>query len=102
MENKNKSTIVIEGTFNEGGMQTKEFEEYSKGAADILMKYKGNVISKFPIEQNLSQGDTPNIVLIVEFPSKEKAIQAFTCEEYKNLLPLRGVALKEVKILVAK
>ena len=93
---------IIEATFNEGGMDTPEYEEYAKRSNANGEAHGGVVLSKYMIDQNLGNGDSPHVVLILEYPSREKAVQAFTSEEYNSIKPLRDVALKEVNILITK
>ena len=102
MEKENKYTVIIEATFNEGGMETDEFKEYSEKAGAIGAKYGAVTISKNMITENIAQGETPHVISVLEFPSKEKAVEGLTGEEYKILFPLREVAFKEVKILLTK
>ena len=97
-----KYKLIFVGTFNEGGMKSPEFQEYSQKAGENIAKYGGVVLSKHMIEQNFGHGDTPHIVILVEFPSKEKAIEAVTSDAYKAVVPTRDIALKEVKILLTK
>jgi len=47
----------------------------------------------------LGTGEQPHLVLVIEYPSQQKAHETFTNEEYQAILPLRAVAFKDVKIL---
>ena len=102
METENKCTVVITGKFKEGGMETPEFKEYSEKAAAMTEANGGVVVAKHMVEKNLGDGGTPDLVIIVEFPSKEKAIEAYSNEDYKSIVPLRQVATSEVNILITK
>ena len=97
--NTEKVTIVINATFNPNGMNTPEFKEYSRRSNSNGEAHGGVVLSKFQITDNLGNGSTPHLVLIIEYPSKEMATQTFTNDEYLSILPLRNVAFKEVNIL---
>ncbi len=102
METENKCTVVITGTFKEGGSGTPEFKEYSRKANAIVEEKGGVVVAKHMVEQNLGDGETPHLVVTVEFPSKEKAVEAFSNEEYTSIIPLRQAATSEVNILITK
>ncbi|MCH7955853.1 MAG: DUF1330 domain-containing protein [Candidatus Marinimicrobia bacterium] len=102
MNGEKKCTVILEGTFNEGGMKTKEFEEYSRRSNANGEANGGVVLSKYVIEQNLGNGNTPNFILVVEYPSHEIAVDTFSNSEYKSIIPLRDVAFKEVNILITK
>lgn len=102
MNNEKKCIAILMGTFNEDGSTSKEFKEYTERANANGEKNGGVILSKYIIEQNLGNGITPSFVLTVEYPSREKAIDTFTNEEYKNIIPLRDVAFKEVSILITK
>ena len=99
---ENKYTVIIEATFNEGGMQSEEFKEYSAKALAAATPHGGVVVAKHGITENIAQGETPHAVSIIEFPSKEKAIAALKGEEYTSIIPLREIVFKEVKILFTK
>lgn len=91
---------ILEGVLGEGGMDSPEFQEYSKRSAANGEAHGGVVLNKYMVKENLGQGEKPDFVLIVEYPSYEVAKNTFTCDEYKALLPLRDAAFKEVKILL--
>jgi len=97
--NTDKTIIVIEATFNPNGMNTPEFKEYSRRSNANGESHGGVVLHKYQVTSNLGSGDTPHMVLIIEYPSVEMAEKTFTNEEYISILPLREVAFKEVKIL---
>ncbi|TFB10404.1 DUF1330 domain-containing protein [Candidatus Marinimicrobia bacterium MT.SAG.3] len=102
MTDEKKCVVILEGTFNEGGMKTKEFEEYSKRSNANGEANGGKVLSKYVIDRNLGNGNTPHFILLVEYPSYDIAVETFSNEEYKSIIPLRDVAFKEVNILITK
>lgn len=83
-------------------MDSPEFKEYSKRSNANGETHGGVVLKKYSIKENLGQGEKPDFILIVEYPSYEIAVDTFTCEEYKSIIPLRDVAFKTVKILLVK
>lgn len=54
------------------------------------------------IEHNIDDDATSSPLLVVEYPSNNKAVEAFTNDEYRILLSLPKVAFIEVNILVSK
>lgn len=100
MTKEEKCTVVLSGKFNEGGNQTEEFKEYSERTNANGENYGGVILSKFMVDQNLGNGITPHVVVIAEYPSKQKALASFENEEYKSIIPLRDVAFEEVNILI--
>ena len=92
---------VLQGTFNKGGQNTLEFKEYSQRSNANGQAHGGKLLGKYVIDGNLGQGETPHVVFVVEFPSRDMAEMAFTNSEYTSIIPLRDVAFKEVKILLS-
>lgn len=102
VSDEKKCVVILTAIFNEGGRDTEEFKEYSKRSNANGEAHGGVVLSTHMIEQNLGNGSTPHVVLVIEYPSRKIAIETFTCDEYKSILPLRAVAFKEVNILITK
>ncbi|OLS18999.1 MAG: hypothetical protein HeimC2_43220 [Candidatus Heimdallarchaeota archaeon LC_2] len=100
-ENTKKGTLILAAEFREGGLSTPEYKEYSEKSIANFESYGGVIKAQYKIEKNLGDGTTPSAIFVAEFPSKEKAVAAFTSDEYNSLLPLRNVAFKEVKILIS-
>jgi len=97
-----KYTVVLQGTFNENGMNSPEFAEYSQRSNANGEAFGGVVQGKYMIKENLGQNEAPHFVIIVDYPSEDAARNAWVSEEYKAIIPLRDVAFKEVKILLTK
>ena len=102
METENKYSIVLLVTFNEGGMQMPEFKEYSERATANIEAFGGETVEKYMIEKNMEGGEAPQMVAVINFPSREKADAALSTEEYQNLIPLRNVVFKEIRTLITK
>ncbi len=96
----NSCTVILEGTFRKGGKTSSEFEEYSRRSNANGEAHGGVVIKKYLISENLGQGEKPDFILIVEYPSRDNAKKAFTSDEYNRIIPMRNKAFKEVKILL--
>ena len=92
--------VILEGIFNKGGMELPEFKEYSQRSNENGEAHGGVVQKKHLIVENLGQGAKPDFIVVVEYPSKEKAKATFSSDVYKSILPLRDKVFKEVKILL--
>lgn len=102
MEEK-KCIAVFEGTYNEGMDGSAEHKEYSQRSSANAKVYGGfMVLSSYTFEQNLGNGLIPTFVVTVEYQSKEKIIQSLESDEYQNIIPLRDLVFKEIKILIVK
>lgn len=95
-------TVILQGIFNEKKMESTEFKEYSKRSNANSEVHGGVVKNKYIIEENLVKSEKPNFVIIVEFPSKDAATNAFKSEEYLSIIYLRDIVFKDVKILLTK
>ncbi len=103
MKTEKKCIVIFEGTFNKGMAGSDEQKEYSKKSTDNAEAYGGFVaLSNYAFEQNLGTGLVPDFIVIVEYQSKEKLIQLLNSEECLNIIPLRDLVFKEVKILITK
>jgi len=62
-----------------------EYGKYESGFMDIFIKYKGKLLSADE-EPQLLEGSWPYTrTVLVEFPSKETALDWFTSDEYQAL-----------------
>ena len=98
-----KCVVVFEGTFNEGMAGSAVQKEYSERSAANAESFGGfEALSNYSFEQNLGTGSTPDFIVIVEYQSKDQAVQSLLSDEYQSIIPLRDLTFKEVKILIAK
>ena len=58
------------------------------------------MVKSYLISENLGQGEKPDFIVIIEYPSRDSAQQAFTSDEYTQIIPMRTKVFKEVKILL--
>ncbi len=100
MTDSGTAIVVIEATFNTNGMNTPEFKEYSRRSNANGEAHGGVVLSKYQVTKNLGIGETPHLILVIEYPSHEAAEKTFTNQEYRSILALREVAFKTVKIFL--
>ncbi len=95
----NKSTIIVEGTFQEDYEDF--FPEYSKRVREYLVKHDGEVIRRQGIERTLYGDSTPDLIMVIDFPSKEVAESIFFEQEYLDIIPLRDKIFKKFKMYLA-
>jgi len=93
-------TVILEGIFSKDGKASSEFEEYSRRSNENGEAHGGVVIKNYLISENMGQGEKPDFILIIEYPSRDKAKKAFTSDEYNQIIPMRNKVFKEVKILL--
>jgi uncharacterized protein (DUF1330 family) len=92
--------VIVEGTLGDKGTDSDEFKEYLKRAVANDKVYGGVELQYHTVKENLGQGAKPDFVVLLEYPSYEQAKKAFASDEYQEILPLRNIAFKEVKILM--
>lgn len=61
---------------------------YSTAAAKSLIAYQGEFLSKGSIEVLHGESEF-NIKVIIQFPSKEKALAWYNSTEYQKIIPTR-------------
>ena len=93
-------TVILEGIFRNGGKTSSEFEEYSRRSNANGEAHGGVVIKNYLISENLGQGERPDFILLIEYPSRDSAQKAFTSDEYHRIKSMRNKVFKEVKILL--
>ena len=96
----NSCTVILEGIFRKDGKASSEFEEYSRRSNANGEAHGGVVIKNYLISENLGQGEKPDFILIIEYPSRDYAQRAFTSDEYNRIVSMRNKVFKEVKILL--
>jgi len=95
----NKSTIIVEGTFHEGYEEF--FADYSQRVRDYVTKHNGKVVRRQRIEKVLYGEATPDLIMVIDFPSVEIAETIFFEQEYLDIIPLRDKIFKEFNMYVA-
>ena len=78
----------------------KRIKKYSEAFNNWLPKVKGKFIIRDydTIEEENGNG---NLSAVVEFPSKEAAINAYNSVEYQNMIPLR-TAFSDISLIICK
>lgn len=81
------ATIIVEGVFRPG--YETYFEEYSTRVRRYLMKHEGQVIRRQKIEKILYGQESPDLIMIIDFPDRSLAERIFFEQEYLDIIPLR-------------
>ena len=94
-----KSTIVVEGTFRRG--YEEHFAEYSSKARAYLSKHGAEVIRRQRISKTLYGSGSPDLIMLIDFPSVDIAERVFFEQEYVALIPLRDRVFSDFRMYVA-
>jgi len=76
------------------------FRIYRTRAAEAIHKYGGRYLARGGEVQTLEGSWTPRTIIVVEFPSLERARAWYRSPEYASALEMRDAALSRNLILV--
>ena len=76
------------------------FKECSERAERNSRHYRGQIIQKYMIKENLGNGYKPDFVIIVEYPSHEDAYTANASDENQQIDLIRQKAFKDFNVLI--
>lgn len=76
------------------------FAEYRKAVVPLVEKYGGKYIAVDDQIQTLEGNWSPKRIVMIEFPSMERAKEWFSCEEYREPCNIRKRTAKTNLILV--
>jgi len=94
-----KSTIVVEGTFRPG--YEEHFAEYSSKVRAYLGRHGAEVVRRQRITQTLYGSGSPDLIMVIDFPSVDTAAHVFFEPEYLALIPLRDKVFSDFRMYVA-
>lgn len=94
------SSIVLVGTFKEG--YEPHYEEYSRRVQAFLSKRDATVVRSLRVERTLFGQDTPSLIVVIDFPDKERAAEAFFDPEYLEIVPVRARVFDDFHMYLAK
>jgi uncharacterized protein (DUF1330 family) len=95
-----QATIVVEGSFREG--YEGHFEEYSRTVRALLDKNKGTVVRRQLIKKTLYGTHTPDLIMVIDFPTEEIAATLFFEQEYLDIIPLRDRIFADFRMYLAE
>jgi uncharacterized protein (DUF1330 family) len=75
------------------------YEDYKKQASDTVHKYGGKYIVRGGTTELLEGAPDPKRIVILEFPTMERAKEWLNCEEYREPRRLRHLSAKTRMIL---
>ncbi len=76
------------------------FGEYRKAIVPLVQKYGGKYIAVDDQIETLEGNWSPKRIVMIEFPSMERAKECFGCEEYREPRKIRKRTAKTNMILV--
>ena len=94
-----KSTIVVEGTFRPG--YAEHFADYSSKVRAYLSKHGAEVVRRQRIKKTLYGSGSPDLIMVIDFPSVDIAERVFFEPEYLALIPLRDQVFSDFRMYVA-
>jgi uncharacterized protein (DUF1330 family) len=77
-----KSTIIVEGTFRLG--YEGYFAEYSKQVRAYLRRHGAEVVRRQRITKTLYGSSSPDLIMVIDFPSVDIAGRVFLEPEYRR------------------
>ena len=78
----------------------KAFEAYRNAAAGSIKKYGGKYLARGGGIEVLEGDWTPRAIILVEFPSTDRAREWYSSPEYQAALKYRAVALSRNLVLI--
>lgn len=76
------------------------FGEYRKAVVPLIQKYGGKYVAVDDQIETLEGDWSPKRIVMIEFPSMERAKEWFGCEEYREPCKIRKRTAKTNMILV--
>lgn len=74
---------------------------YAQGAMPLIKASGGKPVGKFKCAEAITGSGFPQLVLVVEFPSKDAIKALFESAEYKALIPVRDKAFTSFNVCIA-
>ncbi|GAB5525339.1 MAG: hypothetical protein Roseis2KO_32110 [Roseivirga sp.] len=100
MEQNTKTTMIVTSSINPD--ETESLQAYVESVMPMLLELGGQVIKRTKIT-DVYFGEKPaELLLVMDFPSKEALKAMFDSEAYQALIPLRNKGFSQVNILFAE
>ncbi len=93
-----KATLVVTAMPNPDEMPS--VQAYLKGVLPLLMAAGGTLVKRQKVEQVIN-GRSSGMVLIMDFDSANAVSELFASDAYAQLVPVRDRGFSEMNILVA-
>ena len=95
-----KATIVVEGSFREG--YEKHFEEYSSTVRAFLARNQATTVRRQLVKKTLYGPHTPDLIMVIDFPTEDLAERLFFEQEYLDIIPLRDRIFSDFRMYLAE
>lgn len=100
MEQTTKTTLIVTSTINPDEMES--LQAYVQSVMPMLLEIGGKVIKRTKIT-DVYFGEKPaEMLLVMDFPSKQTLKDLFDSEAYRAVIPLRNKGFRKVDILFAE
>jgi uncharacterized protein (DUF1330 family) len=76
------------------------YEDYRKRAAQTVLAHGGRYVVRGGKAETLEGEWRPNRIVVLEFPSVEKAKEWWGCQEYQDVMKLRHASARTKMIVV--
>jgi uncharacterized protein (DUF1330 family) len=94
------ATIFVAATFRDG--YEAHFAEYSRKVRAYLEVHGGAVVRRQRVARTLFGSGRPDLIMVIDFPTREGAETIFFAPEYLSLLPLRDKVFSDFNMYVAE
>ena len=78
-----------------------KLQQYGASVAATLASYKGEVIARGPVAEQLHGSFDYKMQVVLAFPSQEKASAWYHSDEYQALIPVRDAGMESQFQLIA-
>lgn len=100
MKQPTKTTLIVTSTINPDEMES--LQAYVQSVMPMLLEIGGKVIKRTKIT-DVYFGEKPaEMLLVMDFPSKQALKDLFDSEAYQAVIPLRNKGFSKVDILFAE
>jgi uncharacterized protein (DUF1330 family) len=95
-----KTLVVFNATVNPEGKEA--FAAYLAGAQPMTAAAGGVAVGSYAVMGKIAGENTPQMFMIVEFPSAQAVHALYDSAEYQALIPFRDQAFTQMEIFAVK
>jgi len=96
MENSVK--LIINAIPNKENMQ--EVQAYLSNMMPVMLKYDGKVVKRYKTIENLIGENSPEMIVVFEFPTAQSVKTMVASEGFKNLAESRAKAFTKLNLMI--
>ena len=93
-----KPLMIVNAVLN--SEQREAFAAYSERSSVIFKSVGAVPVGKYKVSTTLVGTKKPHIIAVMEFPNEQTILDVFESEAYRELLPLRDKAFKELDVFI--